>query len=400
MSSRRCATTWPPSRRMRGPSSRPSCDGSPVPRHRGGPRLRPALLPAGHAGPVRQSMVDGNDTPQLISVPFERAYPGVRARAARAARPGAGRGRADVHPAPGRRPGPGHRRQREQGASSTRRTPCANLVDMTTGALTAPTSVEASARAPSTTASANRPSRATLGHGQVHLRLPRRRRGGIDLPGPRRATGVRWSKALSPSEYSLWLCESELDDGGTITWDDVHGDDAVYVFEGGLDVDGHICPAGGAVIVESGARATARAVGTTRIAHYGTKCRRRFQRRSLRPRPSPTAHGVRDGPRRPCPFRCPRGRQGHVVRRLDLRHLPLLPPAGRELPRDEGPQSPSLRGRDHLPSSAAGSRCGATGRVPRRARLSPARATPAMHFHRARRWPRLPELPAGRSSPD
>src|SRR5436190_9475836 len=87
--------------------------------------------------------------------------------------------------------------------------------------------------------------------------------------GPRAATGVRWSKALSPPEYSLWLCESELDDGGTIAWDSSHGDDAVYVFEGTLDVDGHLCPAGGAVIVESGVPCVARAVGVTRIAHYG-----------------------------------------------------------------------------------------------------------------------------------
>jgi uncharacterized cupin superfamily protein len=87
--------------------------------------------------------------------------------------------------------------------------------------------------------------------------------------GPREVTGVNWSKALSPPGYTLWLCESELADGATITWNDRHGDDAVYVFEGELDVDGHRCPAGGAVIVESGAAATAKAVGTTRVAHYG-----------------------------------------------------------------------------------------------------------------------------------
>src|SRR5690349_1512366 len=87
--------------------------------------------------------------------------------------------------------------------------------------------------------------------------------------GPRDATGVRWSKALSRPGYSLWLCESELEDGGTIRWDGPHSDDAVYVFEGELEVDGHRCPQGGAVIVESGASAVATAVGTTRLAHYG-----------------------------------------------------------------------------------------------------------------------------------
>src|SRR4029079_18624076 len=76
--------------------------------------------------------------------------------------------------------------------------------------------------------------------------------------GPRDATGVRCSKALSPPGYSLWLCESELEDGATLTWDSSHGDDAVYVFSGALDVDGHLCPEGGAVIVESGAPCGAR----------------------------------------------------------------------------------------------------------------------------------------------
>src|SRR5262245_31109927 len=87
--------------------------------------------------------------------------------------------------------------------------------------------------------------------------------------GPREASGVRWSRALHPEDYSIWLCESELDDVAVIRWDDRHGDDAVYVFEGELEIDGHRCPTGGAVIVESGHATEARAVGTTRIAHFG-----------------------------------------------------------------------------------------------------------------------------------
>jgi len=109
--------------------------------------------------------------------------------------------------------------------------------------------------------------------------------------GPREASGVRWSKALSPPGYSLWLCESELDDGGTVTWGREHGDDAVYVFEGALDVDGHVCPAGGAVIVESGAACVARAVGATRIAHYGCASDAPPSNGLFRP-PKPDGHGV------------------------------------------------------------------------------------------------------------
>lgn len=86
---------------------------------------------------------------------------------------------------------------------------------------------------------------------------------------PRRATGVVRSRRLGPDGYSLWLCDTELADGGSITWGEVHGDDAVYVLEGELEIEGRRCPADGAVIVESGVAATARAVGPARVAHFG-----------------------------------------------------------------------------------------------------------------------------------
>jgi hypothetical protein len=91
---------------------------------------------------------------------------------------------------------------------------------------------------------------------------------------PRRVEGVRWSRLMSPEPYSIWMVVSELDDGATIEWDDAHGDDGVYVMSGALDVDGACaptarCPADGAVIVESGAACTARAVGVTTVVHCG-----------------------------------------------------------------------------------------------------------------------------------
>jgi hypothetical protein len=90
-----------------------------------------------------------------------------------------------------------------------------------------------------------------------------------EYAAPRAATGVRWSQRLSPARYSIWAVAAELDDGATITWDCAHGDDGVYVQSGALDVDGHRCPADGAVVVESGAPTTARAVGATRVIHCG-----------------------------------------------------------------------------------------------------------------------------------
>jgi quercetin dioxygenase-like cupin family protein len=85
----------------------------------------------------------------------------------------------------------------------------------------------------------------------------------------RDVTGVAWSKKLSPADYSLWLAVSELHDGAVLRWTEHHGDEAVCVLEGELVTDGRICPAGGAVIVESGVAAEARAVGRTVVAHYG-----------------------------------------------------------------------------------------------------------------------------------
>jgi quercetin dioxygenase-like cupin family protein len=90
---------------------------------------------------------------------------------------------------------------------------------------------------------------------------------------PRRASGVVASRRLSPEGYSLWLCDTELADGGTITWDGVHGDDGLYVLDGELEVggggEGRRCPKDGAVLVESGVATTVRAVGPTRVAHFG-----------------------------------------------------------------------------------------------------------------------------------
>jgi quercetin dioxygenase-like cupin family protein len=86
---------------------------------------------------------------------------------------------------------------------------------------------------------------------------------------PRRASGVVASRRLSPEGYSLWLCDSQLVDGGTVNWDQAHGDDGIYVLDGELEVDGRRCPRDGAVVVESGVATTARAVGPTRIAHFG-----------------------------------------------------------------------------------------------------------------------------------
>jgi quercetin dioxygenase-like cupin family protein len=82
--------------------------------------------------------------------------------------------------------------------------------------------------------------------------------------------GVR-HRVVSPDGFSLWLVRAELDDGATIEWPEAHGDEAVYVLDGALEIDGRITPAGGAAIVEANVVTRARAVGPTRVVHLGPR---------------------------------------------------------------------------------------------------------------------------------
>jgi hypothetical protein len=93
---------------------------------------------------------------------------------------------------------------------------------------------------------------------------------GDTYPVPVTVTGLRSSKLMSPPDYVLWLCLSELDEGGQITWSGPHSDQAVYVFSGELDVAGHTCPERGAVIIESDVELTVTATKPTWIGHWGS----------------------------------------------------------------------------------------------------------------------------------
>ena len=52
----------------------------------------------------------------------------------------------------------------------------------------------------------------------------------------------------------------EVAAGTALTWPEAHGEEAIYVLNGGLEVDGKACPNGGAVIVESDVPITAHGV--------------------------------------------------------------------------------------------------------------------------------------------
>lgn len=108
---------------------------------------------------------------------------------------------------------------------------------------------------------------------------------------PRHATGVEWSKRVSPDDYPLWMVVSRLADGGTITWSGEHGDDGLYVIDGALDFEGRVAPRDGAAVVESNVACTARAVGTTKVLHCGTASAAPPADGDYGP-PSPDGHGV------------------------------------------------------------------------------------------------------------
>jgi quercetin dioxygenase-like cupin family protein len=91
-----------------------------------------------------------------------------------------------------------------------------------------------------------------------------------DPPGHCVEGGVRRC-VVSPDGFSLWMLRAELDDGSTIEWPATHGDEALYVLDGALEVDGRVAPAKGAAIVESDVVTRARAVGLTRIVHMGPR---------------------------------------------------------------------------------------------------------------------------------
>ncbi len=82
-------------------------------------------------------------------------------------------------------------------------------------------------------------------------------------------TGLRWTKRLSPDDYSLWLRVAALQNGATMRWNAEHGDEVVYVCSGSLRLGDVTCAEGGALIVESGVAAEVHADVAASIVHFG-----------------------------------------------------------------------------------------------------------------------------------
>ena len=76
------------------------------------------------------------------------------------------------------------------------------------------------------------------------------------------------ARLVGPREFPLWLVRAELPPGAVVAWGG-RGDEAVYVVDGEVEVDGRSCPAGGAVVVEAGMAAEVQAPLGASVVHLG-----------------------------------------------------------------------------------------------------------------------------------
>jgi hypothetical protein len=84
-----------------------------------------------------------------------------------------------------------------------------------------------------------------------------------------RTSGSARGALFQPDEFSLWSVTGELAAGASIEWGTDHGDEAVYVVQGGLDcAAGHVAE-GSTFIVEAGVPTVTRSPEPTRIVHFG-----------------------------------------------------------------------------------------------------------------------------------
>ena len=86
-----------------------------------------------------------------------------------------------------------------------------------------------------------------------------------------RVSGPLKSRPVSPTGASIWMLTAEVGRGAAFDWDEYHGDEALYLQRGELEVDGRICPEGGAVVVEANARPHVRATRPSSIVHMGPR---------------------------------------------------------------------------------------------------------------------------------
>jgi mannose-6-phosphate isomerase-like protein (cupin superfamily) len=81
--------------------------------------------------------------------------------------------------------------------------------------------------------------------------------------------GEATSWTASFDGFPLWVTWAEVAAGGELTWAGQHGDEGLYVVDGDLEFKGCRCPAGGAVIIESGVPAQVGTPNGAVVVHFG-----------------------------------------------------------------------------------------------------------------------------------
>jgi quercetin dioxygenase-like cupin family protein len=84
------------------------------------------------------------------------------------------------------------------------------------------------------------------------------------------AHGAITTKFSQPEGFDQWVVTAKLPAGSEVEWTDRHGDEALYVVSGRVQVGDKVCVAGGAVVIESGAPALAHALENSDVVHMGS----------------------------------------------------------------------------------------------------------------------------------
>jgi len=106
-----------------------------------------------------------------------------------------------------------------------------------------------------------------------------------------RAVGEVSCSPRSFDGFPLWALEADLAPASQLTWDEDHGEEALFAVSGTLEVDGRRCPPRGAVIVEAGVAASVSAPDGARVVHVGAHDKTPPADGRYGP-PEPTGHGV------------------------------------------------------------------------------------------------------------
>ena len=100
------------------------------------------------------------------------------------------------------------------------------------------------------------------------LAAPQLSPGAYAAPRCSGSAGIR-SGLACPVAFDLWVVDAVLPTGAELQWDRDHGDEAIAVLTGAVEIGGEDCPVDTVIVVEAGALATLRASEPATVVHFG-----------------------------------------------------------------------------------------------------------------------------------